>query len=178
VAETTAIGSGIDAGGIDTVLSAVSFNLDTAAEVRFVENLLLTGPGNISVTGNALNNLLTGNAGQNVLSGRGGSDTLNGEAGNDTLNGGDNSDTMTGGNGADTFVFAGGFGNDRITDFNTGLLGEVIDLSGVAAIISFADLTANHLTQSGADTLITSGVNTLTLTAISAASLTAGDFLF
>lgn len=102
VFETTTTASGTDAGGIDTVQSAVSFNLDASAGARFVERLTLTGTANINGTGNALNNTLTGNAGKNVL------------------NGGLGSDTMLGGAGNDTFVFKTvlGAGNiDRIIDF-------------------------------------------------------------
>jgi Ca2+-binding RTX toxin-like protein len=102
VFETTTTASAIDAGGSDVVQSAVTFNLDASAGVRFVENLVLTGIGNTSGTGNALANRVTGNAGNNVL------------------NGGLGNDTMIGGVGNDTFVFntALGAGNvDRITDF-------------------------------------------------------------
>ena len=49
-----------------------------------VENLTLTGTGNINGTGNALDNTLTGNAGNNVLDGGAGNDTMVGGAGNDT----------------------------------------------------------------------------------------------
>ena len=43
-----------------------------------VENLTLTGGGNINGTGNALANVITGNGGNNILTGGGGADTLNG----------------------------------------------------------------------------------------------------
>ena len=85
VFETTTSASLIDAGGIDTVQSAVSFNLDATTGVRFVERLTLTGTANINGTGNALANRLTGNAGNNVLNGGLGNDTLLGGAGNDTF---------------------------------------------------------------------------------------------
>ena len=49
-----------------------------------VENLTLTGSGNINGTGNALANTLTGNAGNNMLDGGAGADTMIGGAGNDT----------------------------------------------------------------------------------------------
>ena len=49
-----------------------------------VENLTLTGTGNINATGNTLNNALTGNAGNNILDGGAGDDTMIGGAGNDT----------------------------------------------------------------------------------------------
>jgi Ca2+-binding RTX toxin-like protein len=102
VFETTTTSSRVNAGGVDTVQSAVSFALNTDAGVGFVERLALTGSGNTSATGNALANTLTGNAGNNTLNGLFGADTL------------------TGGAGRDSFVFATapGSGNvDRITDF-------------------------------------------------------------
>jgi len=66
--------------GTDIVQSSVTFTLDNN-----VENLTLTGPGNINGTGNSLDNYITGNSGNNVLYG--------GSAGNDTLAGGDYYDT-------------------------------------------------------------------------------------
>ena len=53
--------------------SGVSYTLGTN-----VENLTLTGTGNINGTGNTLNNTLTGNTGDNVLNGGAGNDTLTG----------------------------------------------------------------------------------------------------
>ncbi len=101
---TTEISNG---DGVDTVLSSVTRQLGS-----FLENLTLTGSGNIWGTGNTLNNVLLGNSGDN---------RLNGGAGNDTLNGGLGADLMIGGTGADSFVFdaAIGAGNiDRVTDFS------------------------------------------------------------
>src|SRR4029079_16076219 len=49
----------------------------------YVEQVLLTGTGDINATGNGLANVLTGNAGANVLNGKAGADTMNGGAGND-----------------------------------------------------------------------------------------------
>lgn len=59
-----------------------------------------------------------GDAGNDVLQGGNGKDTLNGGAGNDTLDGGTDNDLLFGGLGGDTFVFAAGYGSDRVTDFN------------------------------------------------------------
>ena len=84
VFETTTTTSTIDAGGVDTVLSAVTFNLGANAGVRFVENLTLTGTLNINATGNGLANTLIGNSGNNILTGGAGGDTMLGGAGNDT----------------------------------------------------------------------------------------------
>ena len=76
--------------GTDTVQAAVTYTL--AANV---ENLTLTGTGNINGTGNTLGNVLTGNSGANVLTGLDGNDTLGGGAGADTLDGGAGTDTAS-----------------------------------------------------------------------------------
>ena len=76
--------------GTDTVQASVTYTL--AANV---ENLTLTGSGNINGTGNSLGNVLTGNSGANVLTGLDGNDTLVGGAGADTLDGGTGTDTAS-----------------------------------------------------------------------------------
>ena len=98
-------------GGVDTILSSVSRNLNTAAQASGdIENVTLIGTGNINATGNGLDNVLTGNAGDNTLAGQGGADTLIGMGGNDTLNGGAGNDILDGGAGSDTLN--GGAGTD------------------------------------------------------------------
>src|SRR5262249_958261 len=49
-----------------------------------VENLTLTGTGDINGTGNVLANVITGNSGDNILDGGVGADKMIGGAGNDT----------------------------------------------------------------------------------------------
>ncbi|MEG4532076.1 calcium-binding protein [Microcoleus sp. D2_18a_D3] len=96
--------------GIDIVQSSASYTLDAN-----VENLLLTGVGAITGTGNALNNRITGNSASNNLSGLGGNDTLEGKGG---------SDILTGGLGSDRFDFdtdLPGAGVDTINDFVVGI---------------------------------------------------------
>jgi Ca2+-binding RTX toxin-like protein len=88
--------------GTDSVRSSVSFVLPD-----HVENLVLTGTGNINGTGNELGNAITGNAGNNGLNGGLGADVLGAGAGADLLNGGGGADTLSGGTGADR-VFGGG----------------------------------------------------------------------
>lgn len=68
-----------DAGGADTVVSTVSYMLDAN-----VENLTLSGYGNIDASGNDVANIIHGNPGDNVLDGGGGDDDLRGGAGDDT----------------------------------------------------------------------------------------------
>ncbi len=98
-------------GGIDTVMASIDFVLS-----KEVENLTLTGAGNINGTGNTMSNILIGNDGDNTLSGASSKDktidVLNGGLGNDTLYGGKSK--------GDIFVFdtALGSGNiDTLADF-------------------------------------------------------------
>jgi len=66
------------AGGIDTVISRVSFALGS-----FVENLTLAGIA-VGAKGNSLDNFIVGNDGANRIDGKGGADLMKGGAGNDT----------------------------------------------------------------------------------------------
>jgi Ca2+-binding RTX toxin-like protein len=79
--------------GTDTVESSVNYTLP-----ENVEYLTLTGSGNLSGTGNALDNVLRGNSGDNTVDARAGDDVLEGKAGNDT------------------YLYARGDGQDQITD--------------------------------------------------------------
>jgi len=95
-------------GTADTVFASVSYSLapGTPGNQGYgIENLTLTGFGNINATGNGKNNILTGNSGSNVLDGGLGNDSINGGDGVDTLIGGAGNDTLTGGAGADKFRF-------------------------------------------------------------------------
>jgi trimeric autotransporter adhesin len=94
-------------GGRDTVFSSAA----TYTLGAFVDDLFLTGGGNISGTGNTQGNFMGGNAGANGLSGLGGADTLVGGAGHDVL---------TGGGAADSFRYTGTLHadhSDTIADF-------------------------------------------------------------
>jgi len=102
--------------GTDTVLSSLAWTLGSD-----IENLTLTGSGNVSGGGNASANVLTGNAGANSLTGLAGNDTLSAGSGDDTLAGGLGDDRLTGGAGVDRFDFAGIGGTDSITDFQNGV---------------------------------------------------------
>ncbi len=72
------------------------------------------------IYGDGGNDHLFGGFGDDLLSGGTGRDQLLGLGGNDTLTGGAGFDRLTGGNGNDAFVFDGGFGRDRVNDFEAG----------------------------------------------------------
>ncbi|HJV26017.1 MAG TPA: hypothetical protein VJ673_10020 [Aromatoleum sp.] len=107
---------GSASGGVDTVVSTISYTLGT-----YVENLVLTGSAGLTGTGNTLANFLSGGDGADVLTGLAGNDVLQGGAGNDLLVGGLGLDGLTGGAGADAFRFESTLGStniDTLTDFD------------------------------------------------------------
>jgi Ca2+-binding RTX toxin-like protein len=68
--------------GIDTVQTVL--NIYSLAAVDNVENLVFTGEGDFTGTGNALSNVITGGAGNDLLDGGIGLDMLTGGLGNDS----------------------------------------------------------------------------------------------
>ncbi|MHA4866224.1 calcium-binding protein [Duganella sp. PWIR1] len=78
-----------------------------------VENATIVGTLAVSVTGNAMDNILTGNSAANKIDGGAGNDSISGGLGNDTITGGVGNDTIDGGAGSDSM--AGGDGNDIYT---------------------------------------------------------------
>jgi Ca2+-binding RTX toxin-like protein len=88
------------ANGNDTVrTSLASYTLGAN-----VEQLVYTGAGSFTGTGNDRTNVLTGGALGDTLKGMAGADTLNGGGGDDSLDGGTGIDTMYGGAGDDTYM--------------------------------------------------------------------------
>ena len=139
--------------GTDTVFGTVSTVLSAN-----VENLTLQGSGNLSGTGNGLDNILTGNAGDNALDGGTGNDTLDGGLGNDTLTGGDGNDSYWLDNAGDTVVEILNQGTDTVNAAFTYTLGaniENLTLLGAAAINGTGNSGDNVVTG-------TSAVNVLT----------------
>ena len=83
-------------------------------------------------------------------------DTLIGNETDNRIDGGRGNDQITGGGGADRFIFASGFGDDRIEDFDAEPAGgqDFLDISafGVTAD-DFRDLVT--IADVGADALVT-----------------------
>ena len=169
--------------GIDTVQSSINWLL-----ADNFENLVLTGTTALEAIGNELDNSITGNSGINNLSGNAGNDTLDGQAGNDGLNGGAGldrliggagNDILTGGTESDTFVFAVGFGKDKIMDFNAlaGVNHDVLQFS-TSVFADWNSLLAKT-TQVGSDLVITATANdTITLKNVTLSSFTSDDVVF
>lgn len=107
-----------------------------------------------NLVGTSSGEMLIGNDNANFLSGGGGDDALVG--------------------GGDSDWFAVGVGNDTIMDFTSG---DVVDLSAVAGLDTFAELLAMGL-QSGAHTVFDfGGGNSLTLRNVDMGDLLEADFV-
>ena len=194
-ADTMKGGSGNDIyyvdSGSDIVTEALSAGTDevrttiTYTLAANVENATAQGTAAINLTGNTLANVLKGNSAANTLNGGGGNDTLEGGGGNDTLSGGGGNDilrggsgddVLTGGTGADRFVFQAQPGNDRITDFQTGI--DKIDLSAFG--ITMAQVKA---VASGTNTILyidtnKDGVSDFQITLVGVRPPASTDYIF
>ncbi len=139
------------------------------------------GLGDDILRGGDGNDSLFGDLGSDVLRGGAGGDTLKGGSGQDRLHGGAGTDTLTGGASADKFVFAGAFGDDRVTDFDvTGADADLIRfVSGNNEAGNFTQFM-NNATQVGDDVVYdkTATANTLTLEGVDLSDLSASLFQF
>lgn len=126
---------------------------------------------------------LAGGKGNDTLRGGDQNDILKGQAGDDTLDGGAGNDKMNGGGGHDLFIFADGFGDDRILNFSSDDA-EKIDLSAVTNINGFWDLFNNHLVNNAGTAVIVDGADSITLSGVAfsdfgwAGLYSADDFIF
>jgi Ca2+-binding RTX toxin-like protein len=130
--------------GNDTVQISVT----RGALFENVENLVLTGPGDIDGTGNGLDNLITGTAARNVL---------DGGAGNDTLIGGDRNDTYIVDSSGDVVQENENEGTDRVEASASFVLPDHVErlvLAGAGDIDGTGNGLANSITgNDGANVL-------------------------
>lgn len=136
--------------GIEIIQSSVNWILGAN-----LEKLTLTGSGNLSGTGNELNNTIIGNGGNNVLDGGSGIDILDGGSGNDTLIGGLGNDVLKGGAGNDTYhvdstgdSIADTIGTDTVVSSISWTLGsnlENLTLTGIDALTGIGNNDKNSI---------------------------------
>ncbi|WP_127995863.1 calcium-binding protein [Piscinibacter defluvii] len=142
VVEASAIVS-VQPPGIDTVYASISETLDSN-----VENLTLTGIGNLNGTGNGSANLIKGNVGANVLDGKAGADTMEGSTGNDTY---------YVDNAGDVVTENAASGTDLVYSTVTHTLRvnvEKLTLNGTAAINGTGNTLNNTINGNSADNLL------------------------
>jgi Ca2+-binding RTX toxin-like protein len=148
-------GPGLDTLDMSGITAPVTINLaqSTASSSQ-------TGQDSLNSIENAIggsgNDLITGNGVDNRLDGGAGNDTINAGSGDDTVIGGAGNDTMNGQGGNDVFVFAAGFGNDQILQFDADPAGGQDRLDLTAFGITNADFAARvTVADVGGNTLIT-----------------------
>jgi len=142
--------------GDDTAKAAVSFTLAAGVQVEHLWALDQSATTAISLTGNAFSHDIRGNAGDNVLTGGSGNDVLAGFGGHDV------------------FVFAGGSGQDSVSDFVSGT--DQLDLSAYG-FASFGAVQAATHDVAGNAVIDLGGGNSVTLTGVTAAQLQSGDVI-
>lgn len=137
--------------GRDRVIASVGYTLADNVEELFADESVKSG---LSLTGNALSNLIVGSAFEDSLEGGLGRDTLNGGAGNDTL---------SGGRGSDTYVYGMNYGADVVRGFQTrGKEADYLLIS--SALANDFNLLLASASQIGSDLLFNFGQgNTLKL---------------
>ncbi|MGE3159699.1 MAG: Ig-like domain-containing protein, partial [Xanthobacteraceae bacterium] len=174
-------GSGSDTIDMSGITAAATINL-----AQSTTSSSQTGQDTLSSIENAIggsgNDVITGSGGDNRLDGSDGSDTINAGGGNDIVIGGAGNDTMNGQGGNDIFVFAAGFGNDTILQFDTDPVGgqDRLDISafGITGATFAARVT---IAAVGGDTLITvdgNAAQTILLVGIDFRTVSQQDFLF
>jgi trimeric autotransporter adhesin len=139
--------------GIDTVIASSDYTLSAN-----LENLTLTGNGNISGIGNSLDNTILGNSGNNTLDGGAGADTLSGGTGNDTYVVENTGDVVTENpnEGTDTVLAS--------IDYTLGANVENLTLTGTANLNGTGNGLANTIVGNAGNNTIDGGAGADTMT--------------
>ena len=115
----------------------------------------IQGARDIVIFGTAAADVLLGSNADEVLLGDIGDDVIDGGAGNDLIAGESGHNTLTGGAGSDRFALGGE--DDTITDFTTGLQGDVLDIKDLLSGYSPASSILSdfvQLSHSGGNTIV------------------------
>jgi len=132
---------------------------------------LIGGDGNDTIDGGQNGDSIVGGLGSDVLIGGTGKDRIEGNKGGDTLDGGSSNDFLRGGSGSDVFVFADGYGQDKIRDFQQGT--DIMQISDHAG--GFGTLS---ISTQGANLVVDYDGGTIILLQDAGMTLTAADFDF
>jgi Ca2+-binding RTX toxin-like protein len=168
-------GTGIDIADYSNAKAGVSLNLVTGGSSGEAQGDRYVSIEN--VYGSAFNDTITGDDNANRLIGNAGDDVLSGAAGNDYFFGGAGNDILTGGEGADVFVFEGEFGNDTITDMETGAGRTDRIWLKDQGVDDWEDLQS-HMQQSGDDVVLIFDNGTITLENTLMDELHVDDFIY
>jgi len=117
-------------GGTDAVFARVDFTMPL-----YVENVIMAGflGTNVSVVGNALDNIIVGDKADNMIDGGAGNDTLRGREGDDTVNVGSGNDTVIYGSKLDGYDVIQGFDGNATGGQDVLDLDLYFDTRGIAA---------------------------------------------
>lgn len=166
-----------DAGTLSVVVTASdgSENVTDTFEISVGDD---DGGGSV-ILGTKKNNTLYGADVAETIRALGGKDKIFAGDGGDTIEGGAGRDLLWGEAGADIFKFSNKNGMDDIKDFSLAD-GDRIDLSGVSAISSYADLIDNHFFSYQGDAYIKiSNGNDILVVGVDAADLMSeSNFIF
>jgi hypothetical protein len=114
-----------------------------------------------------------------TITGTSGNDILFGTHLNDALDGGTGNDILSGGGGRDTFIIHSGYGSDQITDFTSGMGGDIVNLIGYTGIdFSYVQSHLSTVGQGTADQLSLPGGQVLDFSGIIGDPFIADNFLF
>jgi VCBS repeat-containing protein len=162
------------AGGVAEDMFGFTVSNGDGGTANSTLTVLITSSGDTYLNG-AAGSTIVGESGPTALDGSAGDMNVQaGNSGHQWLFGG-NGDTLTGGSSADTFMFAPGFGEETINNFNTAH--DVIDLPA-SLVQNFATVQAD-MHMSGANTVITvDGTDAITLSNVAAQNLQAHNFHF
>ncbi|SFE20205.1 Hemolysin-type calcium-binding repeat-containing protein [Actinacidiphila alni] len=149
----------------------------TACSGIDIQNVIVAGTGNDTITGTPANDLILGRGGNDTVTGNGGSDCVITASGNDRItttgdgttwiDAGGGNNTVTTGSGTNTVTTA--YGNDRIT---TGDGNDTIDAGGGNNTVTAGAGTNTVTTGDGNDTIDAGGGNNTVSTGAGADTIT------